>query len=94
MLGLLNVHNPNSGIIPKVLLVTASTEYSNANNHKKLAIAVITLVVIMRLYENGYATWINQSMLIGTNISLVTINVDTIGICVSSQLTLILTPMR
>ena len=94
MLGLTTLHPANAGIVSADRPIPTSTDIRNVKSHMKPIVATVTLVVIIRLYLNGNATWMNRSMLIGMNRSLVAINAAIIGILISLQLTSMLKPVR
>ena len=88
------LHAANADIVSADMPITTSTDIKIVKSHMKLAMIFFTLVVMIRLYLNGNATWMNRSMLIGMNMSLAAINAAIIGICISLQSTSMLKPVR
>ena len=94
MLGFTTLHAANAGIVSADRPIPTSTDIRNVKSNMELIVITVTLVVIIRLYLNGNATWMNRSMLIGMNRSLVALNAAIIGILISLQLTSMLKPVR
>ena len=62
MLGFTTLHAAIAGIVSGDRPIPTSTDIRNVKSHMEPIVITVTLVVIIRLYLNGSATWMNRSI--------------------------------